>query len=109
MEPDGANITLQVGRTRYPLDGRTRATAEVHAGGLCSRVTITRDGHRPLRLTQRTVSRWILRRTDPAYDDLDEPADDFAVAIAGVVNSEEARASYLEVKDPGAGSWNLLD
>jgi hypothetical protein len=109
VEPDGTSITVQVGCTRYPLDGRTHATAKVHAAGLYSTVTIAREGHRSIRLTQRTIARWILRRFNPAYDDLDEMMDDFTSGIAGLVSSEEAQASYMNVKDPAAGPWDILD
>jgi hypothetical protein len=108
VDPDRERVLLQVGTIRYPLDGSTRAVWSVTPGRLFSTLTVQRDGLPTTTLRERTAARSLLRRFDPAYDDLDESMDDTAASVAEIANSEAARASYLTVKDPAAGPWHLL-
>lgn len=106
---DETGIWLQKGSTRYPVDGKTRAVAQTTWGGLITTLTVERDGLPRLNLKQRTPARWLLRRVDPAWDGLDEFAEDSAAGIAVLLNSAEARESYRRVKVPDAGPWGLVD
>jgi hypothetical protein len=56
-----------------------------------------------------TPARAVLRRVDPAYDDLDEYADDFLAQLGEVVGSSGAQERILKSTDPGAGPWHLFD
>ncbi|MDZ7578991.1 MAG: hypothetical protein U0904_12560 [Candidatus Nanopelagicales bacterium] len=108
VEPDRASVTLQVGKSVFPLDGATRATSQVRAGGLFSTLRVEREGQKPVSLRQRTVARALLPIIDPTYDALDEMMDDFLAGIAETAGSQEAREQYLKVKDHAAGPWELL-
>lgn len=106
---DKHDIWLQVGDSRYPVDGTTHAEAHVRFGGLLTTLVVERPGMSRLTLQQRTPSRWLLRRADPSWDGIDELAEDSASGIASLFNSAEARETYRRVKDPGAGPWHLLE
>lgn len=108
-DSDRKTIWLQIGTVRVPLDGVTKATSEVHAGGRYSTLVIERGGKVIIELKQRTLGRLVSRYIDPFYDGLDELADDDAAAVARITNSPEARTAFLAVKDPEAGPWYLLD
>lgn len=105
---DENDIYLQVGDRRVPIDGTSRAEAEVAWGGLATNLVVVRPGLPNLALRQRTPSRWLLRRADPTWDGLDELAEDSAAGIAALINSADARETYRRAKSPEAGPWHLL-
>lgn len=108
VAPDRETVVLQVDHLRYPLDGRTLLTHQSRRGGLVSRLTIERAGATPQVLQRRNIAGMLLRKVDPAYDDLDASVDDFLADIADIASSERRLAWIREIKDPTAGPWELV-
>ena len=108
VAPDRDVLVLQVDARRFELDGETRVTHRRRFGGLLSELKISRPSAPDLLVRQATLAPAILRRTDPAYDDLDESLDDFLADVADIVDSEERRDWILKIKDPTAGPWELV-
>ncbi len=75
---------------------------------MLSLLSVSRPGEPKLVVAQRTVTRALLRRVDPAYDELDESMDDFLADVADIVSSEARRDWILEIKDPDAGPWEAV-
>lgn len=109
VEAKRSGLILQVGREQYPLDGNTLTVSRVQLAGLQSMLTITRKGRESRIVKQRTLARGILSRIDPGYDALDESFDDFLADISDIATSSSRRQRLLEVKDPLAGPWDLVD
>lgn len=108
LAPDRETVVLQLDDVRYPLDGRTLVTHESRRGGLVSRLTIKRAGTTPQVLQRRNIAGMLLRKVDPAYDELDASLDDFLADIADIAGSERRLAWIREIKDPTAGPWELV-
>ena len=104
---DREELVLQIDDRRFELDGDTRATHRRRLGGLVSELEITRTGEPQVLVRQATVAPAILRRTDPAYDELDESLDDFLGDVADIVASHERQEWFLKVSDPAAGPWEF--
>jgi hypothetical protein len=105
VEGDRETVTLQVGERRFPFDGDTVLRHDRKIGGLASRLTIERPGAPPLILRQTNLVGSVLRKVDPAYDDLDASLDDFLGDIADIAGSESRLAWLREIKDPESGPW----
>lgn len=108
VDVDGRSVVLQVNEQRFPLDGLTVVRHRSALRGLMSELTVSRAGMPPVRLRKQTLSSAILRRTDPAYDDLDASADDFLADVADVAASQRRLDWLRQVKDPVAGPWEAL-
>lgn len=105
VDPNSAELVLQIGHLRFPLDGSVLIGHVIRNAGLTSRLIVGREGQSPLIVRQTTVARAILRRIDPTYDDLDESCDDFLADVADIAHSPERRRWILETKNPTAGPW----
>ena len=57
---------------------------------------------------QRNIAGALLRKVDPAYDDLDASLDDFLADIADIAGSERRLAWIREIKDAAAGPWEYV-
>ena len=108
LAPDRETVMLQVDQQRYPLDGQTILTHQSRRGGLVSRLTIERAGVEPQVLQRRNLAGMLLRKVDPAYDELDASLDDFLADIADIGSSERRLAWIREIKDPTAGPWERV-
>lgn len=105
---DTDTVVLQVDHRRYPLDGQTLLTHQSRLGGLVSQLTIERAGTSTQVLRRLNIAGTVLRKVDPAYDELDASLDDYLADIADIAGSERRLAWILEIKDPTAGPWELL-
>lgn len=108
VSPDNGHLMLRAGASLVPLDGTVPMMHTVGCGGIVSSLVIGVEGGSPFRISKLTPARAILRRFDPAYDELDESTDDFLADIADIASSAERREWILKTKDPTAGPWHLL-
>lgn len=108
VDLDGESVVLQVDQHRFPLDGETTVRHRSALRGLLSELTILRPGMPPVRLRKRGLASAVLRRVDPAYDELDASADDFLADVADVAASQRRLDWIREVKNPLAGPWEAL-
>ncbi len=100
-------MVLQVDRQRFTLDGETIVTHRPRFGGLMSVLTIQRPEMDPVTLKRLNIASELLKRVDPAYDELDAVSDDFLADVADIAASESRLSWALEVKDPEAGPWEV--
>ena len=108
VDPSTGVPTLQVGSVRYPLDGGTAVQHEQRLRGLASRLIVTRAGSAHTVVQQLVIAGALLRRVDPAYDDLDAASDDFLADVADLAASDHRQAWFLEVKDANAGPSGVV-
>ena len=109
VTPHSNELVLQVGDVKIPVDDRTKVRGEVSKRGFSSTLTVSYPGIQPIVLRQRTTYRALARVFDPAYDSLDEDEDDFLNAVAGTISEREYQDRTLEIRDPFAGPWELVD
>lgn len=105
LAPDKETVVLQVDQHRFPLDGLTFVRHRSRLGGLLSQLTVERVGATPEVVRRGNLASTLLRKIDPAYDEIDGSLDDFLSDIPDIVNSERRREWIREIKDPIAGPW----
>jgi hypothetical protein len=106
VTPGRDGLMLQINGRRMPLNDETEARHVRSLGGLASRLTVSRPDQPSLSAWQLNLAGVLMRRIDPARDEVDELNDDFLADVANIVESEERRDWFLETKDPAAGPWD---
>lgn len=108
VDVDGEEVVLQVDRHRFPLDGQTTVQHQSRLRGLLAELTIQRPGVASVRLRRRNLASALLKRVDPAYDELDASTDDFLADVADIAASRRRLDWIREVKKPEAGPWEAV-
>jgi hypothetical protein len=99
VDPDSDDLMLQVGKTRVRLDDDVSAIYRRTLAGMRSELTIRAGADAVLSLSAITPARFVLRRVDPGYDELDELNDDFLMDVADIVNSRERQDAFRSARD----------
>lgn len=108
VSPADGGLHLRLGRRDLATGDVVGSTVSHGPARLWTKLDLTMEHGGTEALRKLTPARAALRGVDPAYDELDEFADDFLAQMGELVASPEAQQRVLDTTDPRSGPWHLV-